>query len=587
MRVLLGAAAVAAATVAWAGAPPEARLSTWRRDPAGLVTGAAGADLAVPVGSLQKPFVAKAWAAAHPGAPSPRSSCDGRSCWLRSGHGELGLTRATAVSCNAAFLALARDTPPAVLRSTLEAEGFVVDGEMTPEAAVGLGDTVAIAPSRLLQAYARLTRTPWMAGEALRREVLAGLRQAAQDGTARGLGRRGLWAKTGTVEDPERPGLGTIGWTLAVDDAGGSILARLRPGTGRQAAAALGRLLERPSPPPDGAVGEGRVRVLMFEGIRPRSVRATNRGPLPATRSGGSVGPGETTWLGAGQRLGESLWRLSLPDRAFERTVKAALSAEAGRDGRLDVVAEMDAREYVSGVIGGELPDGSRTQRIALGAAALRLRARGPRHARADFCDTTHCAWFIGRGPRLRWLEPRQAVVEPAPLRPVDDDEWSRMVEASRRPGPSHWTTHCGGSPLSEYAVWGSGDRSAPSCPVHGGAPARPWTRFWPDDALARAFGGRVTRLEAIVEDGVHRLVVESGGTTRTLLYDEAHRALAPVLGWGGLPSPPDRITRTAAGYRAEGVGLGHRVGLCLDGASEERRVSLSALRPPSPPSSP
>ena len=51
-----------------------------------------------------------------------------------------------------------------------------------------------------------------------------------------------------------------------------------------------------------------------------------------------------------------------------------------------------------------------------------------------------------------------------------------------------------------------------------------------------------------------------------SVLYDDAHRALAAVLGWGALPSPPDRVTRTATGFRAEGVGAGHRVGLCLGG---------------------
>jgi hypothetical protein len=528
---------------------------------------------------LQKPFVAEAWAAAHPGQPTPRWRCDGRSCWRKSGHGALGLTRATAVSCNAAFLALAADTPPAVLRRALEAEGFVVDGEMTPEAAIGLGQTVAIAPSRLLAAYARLTRTPWMAGDAVRRELLAGLRQAAEDGTARGLGRRGLWAKTGTVEDPDRPGLQTIGWTVAVDDSGGSVLARLRPGTGRQAAAAVGPLLGSQTLAGT-ASSAGRVRVLMFEAIRPRSVRATNHGSVPVSRSHGTVGPGETAWLRAGERLGESLWRLSLSDRPLERTVKAALSAETGRDGRLDVVAEMDAREYVSGMIAAELPGGSRAERVELGAAALRLRARGPRHARADFCDTTHCAWFIGRGPRVRWPSPRRAVVEDEPVRPLADEDWALIVEAARRPGPMHWTSHCGGRPLSEYAVWGSGDRSAPACPVHaGGAPSHPWTRFWPDEALERAFGGRVTRLEAVSDDGVLRLLVEAGGATRRLLYDDAHRALASVLGWDALPSPPDRVTRAAAGFRAEGVGAGHRVGLCLDGGAPERGARSGPAR--------
>jgi len=564
--MLTTVAGLAAAVVAAAAAQGEPRLETWRRDATGTVTGATNAGRAVPVGSLQKPFVAEAWAAAHPGTRAPRFRCDGRSCWRPSGHGDLGLTRATAVSCNAAFLALAADTPPAILRSTLEAEGFVVEGEMTPQAAIGMADTVTIAPARLLESYVRLTRTPWVAGDGLRREVLAGLRQAALEGTARGLGRHGVWAKTGTVEDPDRRGLATIGWTLMVDDSGAAVLARLQPGTGRQAAAALGRALDDGTTAEAHAGPDRRVRVLLFEAIQPQSVRATNLGPEPAARSRGAVQPGETVWLRAGERLGESLWRLALPDRPLDRTVKAALTAEAGHDGRLEVVADMEAREYVAGMIGGELPDGSRARRVELGAAALRLRALGPRHAHADFCDTTHCAWFIGHGPRLRWTSPRQPVVESAPVRALQDEEWSAIVAAARQPGPVYWTAHCGGQPLSEYAVWGRGDRHASACPLHAGAPPPPWTRFWPDDALARAFGGRVTRLEATVEDGVHRLLVESGGTTRRLLYDDAHRALASVLGWDALPSPPDHVTRAAAGFRAEGVGSGHRVGLCLDG---------------------
>jgi stage II sporulation SpoD-like protein len=565
----------AAASLGLAAPPPRPQLDTWRRDAAGAVAGAAGIDLSATVGSLQKPFVTEAWATAHPGQPTPRRHCDGRSCWRPSGHGTLGLARATAVSCNAYFLGLAAETPPAVLRSTLEAEGFVVEGSMTPEAAIGLSETVTITPRRLLDAYARLTRTPWLAGDAVRGELLAGLRQAAGEGTARGLGRRGYWAKTGTVDAPGRRGLETIGWALAVDDAGKTTLARLSPGTGRQAAAALGPMLgERAAQA--GAAARDTVRVLLFEAIRPRSVRATNRGSAPASGPRGSVGPAASVWLRPGDRLGESAWDLRLPESALLRRVKASLEVRAAEEGGLQVVAEMAAREYVTGVLAAELPGGTPSQRVALGAAALRLRAHGARHGTADFCDTTHCAWFIGRGPRLHWPSPRRAVAADDAVRPVEDEQWARMVEAARRPGPMHWTSHCGGRPLSAWAVWGSGDRTALACPLHAAGTARPWTRAWSGEAVARAFGGRVTRLEVAPEDGVFHLLVETPGATRRLLYDDAHRALASVLGWDALPSPPDRITRTANGFRAEGVGSGHRVGLCLGGSDGDRAGGLA-----------
>jgi hypothetical protein len=308
------------------------------------------------------------------------------------------------------------------------------------------------------------------------------------------------------------------------------------------------------------------VRVLLFEALRPRSVRATNRGPAPATGPRGFVGPGASAWLQPGDRLGESLWEMRLPELGLVRKVKAALDVETGEGGGPAVVADMAAREYVTGVLAAELSSGTPALRVELGAAALRMRAHGPRHANADFCDTTHCAWFIGRGPRLRWPSPRRALASDDAVRPVEDEEWTRIVEASRRPGPMHWTSHCGGRPLSAWAVWGSGDRTAEACPLHAAGTSRPWTRSWPGDAVARAFGGHVTRIEVAPEDGVFHLLVETPGATRSLLYDDAHRALAAVLGWDALPSPPDRVTRTATGFSAEGVGAGHRVGLCLGG---------------------
>jgi hypothetical protein len=152
-------------------------------------------------------------------------------------------------------------------------------------------------------------------------------------------------------------------------------------------------------------------------------------------------------------------------------------------------------------------------------------------------------------------------------VRPLDGAEWERVIEESRAPGPSYWTSHCGGRPLSTHTLWGDGDRSAVACPVHGAASTRPWVRIWPDEALARAFGAPVSRVDVTWPDGVYHLEVTTPRGAENLLYDEAHERLAAALGWGAMPSPPERVARTGAGFRAEGVGLGHRVGLCLGGA--------------------
>jgi hypothetical protein len=552
-----------------AGAAPAPRVETWRLEGGRVVSEAGGADAVQPVGSLAKPFLAQAWASAHPDRPTPRAHCDGRQCWLRPGHGTLGLARAVAVSCNAYFLALAGETPAAELQAAFAEAGFEVRAPLTPAAAVGVTDAVAVSPRRLLEAYVRLTRIPWTAGEGVRQEVLAGMRRAALDGTARGLGQRGYWAKTGTTDAPGQAGLRTVGWALAVDDSGWAILGRLEPGTGREAARALAPLLNRdgagmagrdaPVPPP----AAGTVRVQLFAVTPPRALRVVNRGSAPVAASSGFVGPGGAVSLRPGDRLEESLWEVSLPDHRLARRVKASLACTDAGSGRLALVATMDEREYVSGVIAAELA-GPDTRRRALGAAVLRFRSRGARHERWDACDSTHCAWFIGRGPRVRWPEPRRALLDGPLLAPLAEEEWARVVEESRSAGPAHWTSHCGGRPLSAHALWGGGDRSVVACPLHDASSARPWRRTWPDAALAGAFGGRVSDIRIAPEDGVYHVAVTTPAGPQRLLYDEAHRRLAAALGWGAMPSPPDRVVRAAGGFRAEGVGLGHRVGLCL-----------------------
>jgi hypothetical protein len=227
------------------------------------------------------------------------------------------------------------------------------------------------------------------------------------------------------------------------------------------------------------------------------------------------------------------------------------------------LVAELDPREYVAGVVDAELPQGAPALRLELGAAVLRFLARGPRHPGADVCDTTHCAFFVGRGPRLDWTDPRRARALPTPLPGLTDAAWTAIQDRARTPGPDQWTAHCGGRPLSPRALWGEGSSEAPPCPRHA-SPTLPWERTWKDADLARAFSGAVDGLEVGVEDGVWVLKVRQGERVRALRFDEAHRKVARVLGWDALPSPADRVVASAGGFRLEGVGSGHRVGLCL-----------------------
>jgi hypothetical protein len=583
--------AAAASSTATARAEPRASaLLVWRLEH-DRVSGPGDGERPLPVGSLAKPFVAKAWARSHPGAATPRFVCTSTSgCWLPSGHGALGLAKAVAASCNAYFRGLAAATPESALGSVLREEGFLVPSPLSPDAAIGADGVLAIRPGALLRAYLRLTREPWASGEGVRAELLAGLRENALRGTARGLGRYGLWAKTGTVPAIDGSALRTSGLTVAVDDAGSAILGVLPDGTGRDAARALAAAVARAKAAGDAddlslGAAPGRVSVELFGELRPRALVARNLGDHPLATSRGYVGAGASTSLRPGDRLFEGLWRLSLPDLRFHRDVKAALACREGPGGTLRLRADMTAPEYVAGVVDAELPGGSAPLRMALGAAVVRFLGEGPRHGTTHVCDSTHCAWFIGRGPAVSWLTATTPVLFARPgadatdAEPLDDATWEATLRSAREPGPRQWTSHCGGRPLSAQAVWGNGDARVWACGRHPGLSAA-WTRRWSDASVGTVFGGHVRSLAVTDVGGVWTLSVLTDAGVEALRYDDAHRRLAATLGWAALPSPATAVVREALGWRAEGTGLGHRVGLCLgDDARANAQGAVGAPR--------
>jgi len=545
----------------------------WRlRD--GRIEASAGAPTKpLGVGSLQKPFVVRAWAEAHPGAEPPRLVCHGgSSCWLRSGHGPLGLVRATSLSCNVYFRALAADTPADVLTRSLSGAGFAVETPLTPDTAIGLPDEmgrsrIAIRADALLGAYARLVREPWAMRDDVRRELLAGLRAAALDGTAHGLGSGAQYAKTGTAPSVDGLPLQTSGLAVAVDATGSGVLALLRRGTGRDAGQALATSLRSRAATLASVPSSGRVRVALFSLLRPRQVAARNLSGVPVEGPAGFVGPDGEVALHAGQRLADGQWELRLPEWRLTRRLRGAIEVGGHPSGTLAVVAEMDPLEYVAGVAAAELPSFERERLVALGGVALRFLSTGRRHAAADVCDSTHCAFFVGRGPRPEWRTSASVrLVSLSPLETglrIDPELMAAIRSEAARPGPSHWTSHCGGAPLSERFVWGSDSETKATCPRHSALDARPWRRVWAESDVAAALGP-VRSLRVVTDGGVWRLRGETANGWQEWLYDEAHRLLSRRLGWGGLPSPADSVSDEGGGYVAIGRGLGHRVGLCL-----------------------
>lgn len=552
------------------------------------VSPAAEAGLPRAVGSLQKPWVVAAWGEAHPGEAPPRLECtvDSR-CWLPAGHGRVDLARGIAHSCNTYFLALARATPEPLRAEALARAGFSVRRPLSPEASIGLGPLDAlprIAPAALLRSYRELLRRPWPARDDLRLAVLDGMRAAARSGTGAALGARGRLVKTGTVPALDGRPLATSGWALAATPGGESLaLALLPDGTGARAAELLGEELA-----PSGDRARARaarsvrrppahVRVRLLSALRPESIRVTNAGtgPVRLRRRGD-----RDTWLGPGAGVegepgldaGPGLLRLEVPLHRLVRFYQGRLEL-SGTKGAPRLVLTTGTREWVDGVLRGELGGRTPELREELAAATLRFLGAGSRHGADDLCDTTHCAVFAGRGPAVAWVTPRRAellagerLAAAPPL--LDDAEWRRALDLAARPGPEQFTGHCGGAPLSPWEVWGRGPRDAARCPRHSPADAEAWERLLPEEALASAFGSPVVGLRAEIVDGVKRTRVTTRERSEGFLYDDLHRLLAPSLGWDALPSPPDSFERVGGGWLARGRGRGHRVGLCLGAGS-------------------
>jgi hypothetical protein len=151
-------------------------------------------DDPIPVGSLTKPFVALAYARTH--ATFPHTLCQGTQdlSWLPKGQSVLDLEHALAQSCNAYFLALARQLEPTVLQTITQLYNLpAAPPDATPAILIGLEPTWRIAPVTLALAYTRLANQPG------NDSIITGMRLAAQQGTARALRAEDALAKTGTA----------------------------------------------------------------------------------------------------------------------------------------------------------------------------------------------------------------------------------------------------------------------------------------------------------------------------------------------------------------------------------------------------
>lgn len=161
----------------------------------------------VPIGSLVKPFTALAYGETHD-SHFPVSNCKGDRCWLPQGHGRMDIVRAIAHSCNAYFLALAKDVDRQAIETVAEKFAIPAPSSITPDSLIGLGGVWQASPMAISQAYIELVHRSL-------EPVLTGMALSARSGTGRGVGP-GAYVKTGTAVCVHEPHQSGDGYVIAV-----------------------------------------------------------------------------------------------------------------------------------------------------------------------------------------------------------------------------------------------------------------------------------------------------------------------------------------------------------------------------------
>jgi SpoIID/LytB domain protein len=427
---------------------------------------------------------------------------------------------ALALSCNVWFATIGSRVPRARLDARL--------------VSLGLPSTPRRAPMPLAATGLRATASPPLAWiEALRRLVgpeasidartllVEGLRGAALFGTASAFSERGLdaLAKTGTAEGAARSTLGVV---VAAWPAGAPTRGIVLVGAGiagRDAADLAAEIV--------------------------RDARTTHATPAPdpsTTRPTPRTAPGSTS-------------------------LKVGTSRAGGVE-----VREYELDDYVARVLAGEAA--AQSPAAALDALAIAVRtfalANRGRHGRDgyDVCTLTHCQVLRDPYDAARGASART--------------RGQVLVGESGQPAEVFYTASCGGRTERPSEVWPRAvdppylpSRSDRAC---GGEPR--WAAEIPVQDLERTLagagyrGGRLRGLEVGARSASGRATVVKleGLVPATISGQDFRMIVGRALGWHLLKSTAFEVRRTGTGYRFDGRGFGHGVGLCVLGSVARAR---------------
>jgi SpoIID/LytB domain protein len=476
----------------------------------------------------------------------------------------LTAAEALAYSCNDYFVSLAPRLTRAAFNEVRTRLGLPPVTAETDLAASFVGlDGPRITPRALLDVIARLAGAdvarPVAVSPDARRVLVAGLRGAAEYGTASSLKERRVsaLAKTGTAP---MPGGSFLGLVVALEPADkptrGAVI--VAPGAaGADAAVIAADVLVRGR----GSPGDG--------GRPGTEVASVGDGGRPGT---------EVASVGDGGRRGTEV--APRPVATTDSKTVAPASGASPKTVRVSIngrVNTLDLEEYVARVVAGEgqprAADGAQ-QALAITARTFAV-ANLNRHRREGYnlCDTTHCQVM-----RAATDISRRAAQQTA----------GKVLTHQGQPATVFYSAWCGGHSELASEVWpGAVDYSSDRHEDEACRDEPPWSnevRVHDIERALRQAGHRGDRLRDLrilqknASGRVTRIRVD-GFTPNELSGHDFRMAIGRVVGWQHLKSTAFTVRRLANGYRFDGIGYGHGVGLCVIGAGNRAARGQTAAQ--------
>jgi stage II sporulation protein D len=472
---------------------------------------------------------------------------------------------ALAHSCNDFFLSLAPRLTREAFNAVRRAAGVPPIASDTPLAAALVGlDGPRITPRAMIDMLARLAGagrdTPVPMKPGTRRVLLEGLRGAAEYGTAEALESGGISAiaKTGTAPMPGGGAMGIVVALTPADKPSRGIVVVAPGAAGLDAAAIAADLLQAPA----SAKATARQAPASAEataGQAPVAKATARQAPASAKATAGQAPASAKAAAGQG------------PGAMGQQSIRLGRTLANGRT-RIETLRVDD---YIAQVLAGEgqpRAGDAAQQALAITARTFALANRN-RHRQEgfDLCDTTHC----------QVLRPATETTTRASAATS-----GRVLLFQGQPAFVFYSAWCGGHTELASELWpGStnyGGNTVLEDDACRGEP--PWTsevRVADLERALRAAGlrGRLKDLRVLQRNRsgrVARLRVD-GFSPPELSGHELRMAVGRVAGWQLVKSTSFDVHRTGTGYRFEGRGFGHGVGLCVIGAGHRAAKGATA----------